>query len=98
MLIFLVGGSTPDPPTLLVNRVVLLHMLYGVSNPLIPQLYLLWFYDRSTIQKVRIIWNLPTTMMAFFCEKAHLKGAKIQNYSNYTIVQQYTNGGFECDH
>ena len=34
------GGSSPAPPTLLVIRVVLLHTLYGVSNPLIPQLYI----------------------------------------------------------
>ena len=37
--IFQKGGSTHVPPTLLVIRVVLLHMLYGVLNPLIPQLY-----------------------------------------------------------
>ena len=39
MTIFQKGGSTHVPPTLLVIRVVLLHTLYGVSNPLIPQLY-----------------------------------------------------------
>ena len=32
------GGFTPAPLTLLAIRVVLLHMLYGVLNPLIPQL------------------------------------------------------------
>ena len=37
--VFQEGGSTPSPPTLLVIRVGLLHTLYGVSNPLIPQLY-----------------------------------------------------------
>ena len=31
----------PAPPKLLVIRVVLLYTLYGVLNPLIPQLYLL---------------------------------------------------------
>ena len=40
MTIFQKGGSTHVPPTLLVIRVVLLHTLYGVSNPLIPQLYI----------------------------------------------------------
>ena len=30
---------TPAPLTLLAIRVVLLHTLYGVLNPLIPQLY-----------------------------------------------------------
>ena len=33
------GGFTPAPLTLLAIRVVLLHTLYGVLNPLIPQLY-----------------------------------------------------------
>merc|ERR1712001_442186 len=33
------GGFTPAPLTLLAIRVVLLQALYGVSNPLIPQLY-----------------------------------------------------------
>ena len=39
MTIFQKGGSTHAPLTLLVTRVVLLHKAYGVSNPLIPQLY-----------------------------------------------------------
>ena len=34
------GGFTPAPLTLLAIRVVLLHELYGVLNPLIPQLYI----------------------------------------------------------
>ena len=34
------GGFTPAPLTLLAIRVVLLHTLYGVFNPLIPQLYM----------------------------------------------------------
>ena len=34
------GGFFPAPPTLIVIRVVLLHTLYEVLNPLIPQLYL----------------------------------------------------------
>ena len=33
------GGFTPASLTLLAIRVVLLHTLYGVLNPLIPQLY-----------------------------------------------------------
>ena len=33
------GGFTPAQLTLLAIRVVLLHTLYGVLNPLIPQLY-----------------------------------------------------------
>ena len=33
------GGFIPDPLTLLAIRVVLLQTLYGVLNPLIPQLY-----------------------------------------------------------
>ena len=37
--IFQKGGSTHVSPALLVIRVVLLQALYGVSNPLIPQLY-----------------------------------------------------------
>ena len=40
MTIFQKGGSTHAPLTLLVTRVVLLHKAYGVSNPLIPQLYI----------------------------------------------------------
>ena len=38
VLILQKGGFTPAPLTLLAIRVVLLHTLYGVSNPLIPQL------------------------------------------------------------
>ena len=38
--IFLGGGLTPALATLLVIRTVLLLMLYGVLNPLIPQLYI----------------------------------------------------------
>ena len=34
------GGFIPASLTLLAIRVVLLHTLYGVSNPLIPQLYI----------------------------------------------------------
>ena len=34
------GGFIPAPLTLLAIRVVLLHKLYGVLNPLIPQLYI----------------------------------------------------------
>ena len=34
------GGSSPAPPTLLVIRVVLLHTLYSLLNPSIPQLYI----------------------------------------------------------
>ena len=45
MTIFQKGGSTHAPLTLLVTRVVLLHKAYGVSNPLIPQLYLLLYVN-----------------------------------------------------
>ena len=38
--IFLGGWSTPALVTLLVIRVLLLLTLFGVLNPLIPQLYL----------------------------------------------------------
>ena len=42
MTIFQKGGSTHAPLTLLLTRVVLPHKAYGVSNPLIPQLYVLY--------------------------------------------------------
>ena len=38
------GGFTTAPWTLLVIRVVLLQTLYGVLNPLIPQLYILNYF------------------------------------------------------
>ena len=41
VLILQKGGFTTAPLTLLAIRVVLLHMLYGELNPLIPQLYLI---------------------------------------------------------
>ena len=45
---FLGGGFTPAPPALLVIRVVLLHKLYGVLNPFIPQLYVCFsFVDQE---------------------------------------------------
>ena len=40
VLILQEGGFTPATLTLLVIRVVLLHTLYGVLNPLISQLYM----------------------------------------------------------
>ena len=40
VFIFLRGGFTPAPWTLLVIRAVLLQSLYGVSNPFCPQLYI----------------------------------------------------------
>ena len=36
------GGFIPAPPTLLVIRVVLLHTLDVLLNPLIPQLYIIY--------------------------------------------------------
>ena len=38
------GGFTPASLTLLAIRVVLLHTLYWVLNPLIPQLYVVIFF------------------------------------------------------
>ena len=58
------GGFTPGPLTLLVIRVVLLHMLYGVLNPLIPQLYIHMY--------VYLKWSCNTfrTCLAFYmCDK-----------------------------
>ena len=46
------GGSTPDPPTLLVDWVVLLHTLYGVLNLFFPQLYI--FFNDYWRQKYPI--------------------------------------------
>ena len=52
------GGSTPATPTLLVISVVLLHTLYGLLNPLIPQRYVkkLYFIASNTfyINQMRV--------------------------------------------
>ena len=47
VFIFIGGGSTPDPPTLLVTRVVLLWTLYGVLNSFFPQLYINYINNMS---------------------------------------------------
>ena len=64
MTIFQKGGSTHAPLTLLVTRVVLLHKAYGVSNPLIPQLYIeaqpkLLTYIETSNQKKKIEESRP---------------------------------------
>ena len=46
VFILIGGGSTPDPPTLLVIRVVLLRTLYGELNPFFSQLYILSGYQK----------------------------------------------------
>ena len=75
------GGLTPVPTTQLVIRVVLLLWSYGVSNPLIPQLYIL-------LNMRNLIQNICTLNVVYKYNNFHFLEEPVSHF------QGMTNGHF----